>query len=917
MPNRSFAPPARFFCALSALMLVLAGSAFGQAIPDITDEARSNGYMETEDGGVMLVFDAGVYGVEVPPEGIVVTGGFRGWTHNLADPTWKLKPHPSQSGVLTLAVPDTRAVGIGPRVPFKFRLGNGTWLDAPATATNTQGTDLLFFPEGEAVRFRAEVLRDGTVWATVEGTERPMQPEGYRLTRAGGEVIELAEVLPHTAETTLLIPATPIDIRGVHYLELLEGEQAGLTTLVRRDGYFRTLYSHKPLGAEIRDDGSATDVRIFAPRAEQVDLYLYDTAEASYDEGTIIPMTMDAQGVWEAELEGDHHGTYYDFRVYGGDLAEEPGNHFWETTGVHVGDPYARVSLDTWGKGRIWRATEPSPGPVGGRPAMEDVIAYEVHVQDFTDLLPVDEREKGTMPAFHRAGLTNEHGEPIGFDYLLDLGINVVHLMPVQEYLHYTDEEWSETFGDDEFAQAMGIADENYQWGYRTTYAFAVESRFRPEGTEPGSEREMFRDLVRAFHERGIAVIIDIVPNHTGENMDGRFMVFNFNGLDMPYYYRTSDSLRHIGPFGNEVKTEERPMTQRWIIDQALHWVDEFGVDGFRVDLAGQLDEQTMLKFMEELPEDIIVYGEPWIDVSDPDVLAEEDWDWYKIDSPIPFFQDAARNTLKGPTSFPHDKFSDRGFAGGDKSLRADAMIALQNYYEDEIEGPNEGVQYLDIHDNWALPDRFARTEENGLLGVDEGALRIGAGMLFTSLGPLVINGGTEMLRSKGVAPHDEFVRETATGPIYFKGRDDTYNLRTPNQYLWDTLGDEDFSGGDASAMRDFWRGLIDIRMSEAGEVFRTAERVPEGYYVFTTPPNEAVLGYVVDGTVAVALNAGVDADAFEMELPAGEWRLVANSDDTMGVADLGGVDGPQSSLGGGTHRVELPAWGFRMWVRQ
>ena len=175
---------------------------------------------------------------------------------------------------------------------------------------------------------------------------------------------------------------------------------------------------------------------------------------------------------------------------------------------------------------------------------MEDVVAYEVHVQDFTDLLPVRDAEIGTLPAMARSGLVNARGEPIGFDYLADLGVNVVHLMPVQEFLHYPDDEWRAASPPTPSPGTWAIDRENYQWGYRTTHAFAVESRYRRRDTQPGSEREQFKALVRAFHERGIAVIIDLVPNHTGENMDHRHMLLGFNVLDLPYYYRTDDELR-------------------------------------------------------------------------------------------------------------------------------------------------------------------------------------------------------------------------------------------------------------------------------------------------------------------------------------------------------------------------------------
>ena len=763
-------------------------------------------------------------------------------------------------------------------------------LASPGTGVDAQEPDV-------SPRLRAEIHGATAIRFTLEGAPRPGSVDAYRLTDGAGREVALARVLPNTATESLLVPAAPVDPFRVHYLEVPALE---LRALVRRDPLFRNLYSTKPLGARVVVE--STEFRIFAPRATAVRLYLYDEADDAPEEALrTLEMERDADGVWEAVLPEALHGTWYDFTVHG---PPDPGNWFHETHPVHISDPYALVNDDAMGKSRVWQDGPPPAPLANGRPAMEDVVAYEVHVQDFTDLLPVSEDEVGTLSAMTRTGLTNAHGEPIGFDYLVDLGVNVVHLMPVQEYLHYPDDAWQEVFADDPFAQRMGIDRENYQWGYRTTHAFAVESRFRVRGTEPGSEREQFKALVEAFHERGIAVIIDVVPNHTGENMDGRHLLLNFNVLDLPYHYRTNEELEHIGPFGNEVKTEDRPMVQQWVVDQLVHWVEELGVDGFRIDLAGQIDKQTLHRVMAELPDDVIVYGEPWIAPSDPDVRSNPDWAWYKADAPITFFQDDARNAFKGS---PFD-VAEPGWAGGGSEAREATMRALENRYDEEPES-TRGISYLDIHDNWALADRYALDDDNnGLNGVDLSAMKIAGGLLFTSAGPVVINGGTEMLRSKGLAPHDEFEVEVAGGPIAFKGRDDTYNLRAPNRFLWDSLE----PGSDAVEIRDFWRGLIALRMSAHGRVFRLA-RVPEGHYRWFTPGDRHLLGYLVGGEVLVVTNNGAWDRSMTVDLPEGSWRQVANGE---GV-DLSGVPGPHARLSGGEHELQVPAGSFLVWVRR
>ena len=201
---------------------------------------------------------------------------------------------------------------------------------------------------------------------------------------------------------------------------------------------------------------------------------------------------------------------------------------------------------------------------------------------------------------------------------------------------------------------------------------------------------------------------------------------------------------------------------------------------------------------------------------------------------------------------------------------------------------------------------------------MDAGPYRVVAGLLLTSLGPIVLHGGSEMLRSKGMVGTEEVIRRTATGPIYFKGRQDTYNVRTPNEYVWSDLGTTIRSGAknDYSAMNAWWRGLIAFRKSEAGKVFRIATPPQEDYFSWLTPANQSLLGYVVDGKVLVLTNVGASASQFEgITLPAGKWRKIA---DGTRIDHVRGVRGPDARLvGGGAVTLAAPATSLQIWVKE
>ncbi len=859
---------------------------------------------------VFFIYDVEIYNLTV--SNVAVTGSFRDWSQEMDDENWKLKQLGDNKDLWVLEIMNEEFKTISPQSAFKFRINEGIWVEPPSNAVNLKGGNLIFMQDFMVPKLKAEIIDNHSIWVKLEGVERSLNPKDYRLTTWEGIEIPISAILPNTETEFLVHVEKPFDKRRVHYFEMFK---SNIKVACSFDGWFRHLYSSKKLGAEISGDQKSTSFRIFGPRAESLKLFLYK----HHDDSTAfqqVEMVVDENGVWEYIFAQNLEGTYYDFTVH---YPVEPGSHSFESTGGHISDPYARVNMDAWGKSRVARKTEPAKPLKNGIPKMKDLIAYEVHVQDFTDQLPVSNELKGTIPAMVKKGLRNEKGELIGFDYLVDLGINAVHLLPVQEFLHFQDDLWQASFLNDPYMIQNGINKENYQWGYRTTHAFAVESKYRQKDTEPGAERIQFRDLVQAFHDKEIAVIIDIVPNHTGENMDGSHFNFHFNALDMGYYYRTKN-FKHIGAFGNEVKTENRPMVQRWLIDQCKHFVEEFGVDGFRIDLAGQIDKQTLIALRKALGNDIIIYGEPWIASNDPDFESNPSWDWYKEDAPITFFQDDTRNAFKGSVFDIKSKTNDRGWPGGKYNERENVMKGLSaGFYTDRT--PLSGINYLDIHDNMALADQFGTNDFDGRFGVDENQFKMAALLLHTSLGPIVIHGGTEFMRSKASAPINEVIKKMVNGQeLAFHGKSDTYNQRLANNFIWNNVGRTTNEEGvycDYKGMHDFWRGLIKFRSSEYGKVFRLSEQPSPFYFEWLVPEDEKALGYLVDRKVLVLINtAEYEFIYYVNGTENGRWKLIGNNeafDHVNGVKDVPETE----SMSGNNLTIKLPPYGIRVWIKE
>ncbi|NUO80743.1 pullulanase, partial [candidate division KSB1 bacterium] len=295
---------------------------------------RLQGYAISGDT-TFFVFDEALYGVQ--PQRVLLEGEMRSWDHNMEDPTWRMQRAKNDAKLWMLALANPAFARVKPGAQFKFRINEGIWLVVPESAPNEKGGNLIFAHEVVPTQVRAELVsaRHVRVLITGEKVKLSLNAQDYRLTLADGTALPIAAVLRLSPKELHLRPTLPLDLKRVHFLEVLPLQQKVVASF---EGYFRHLYSNKELGANYDAQQQHTMFRVFAPRATQVRLFLYDAPAGEAFQ--TVEMKPDEDGVWESAVAGNMEGKYYDFTVHG---ANDPGNYFFEQRPVHVNDPYARV----------------------------------------------------------------------------------------------------------------------------------------------------------------------------------------------------------------------------------------------------------------------------------------------------------------------------------------------------------------------------------------------------------------------------------------------------------------------------------------------------------------------------------------------------------------------------------------------
>lgn len=653
-----------------------------------------------------------------------------------------------------------------------------------------------------------------------------------------------------------------------------------------------SLYSEKQLGCVV--EKGKTTFRVFAPRATEVKLVLFDKAED--ETGKEILMKRDSDGVWEHVEQGELYGKFYGYKANGAAGKGEMWN-----PNVVVGDPYSKavatkndyhhqaktLILDTrydW-EGDTWVIPQNH----------NELIIYEAHVRDLTAHPSSEVEKKGTYLGLVETGKTG------GLDYLKSLGVNAIELLPIHKFgtieIPYRD---SSVLREGYPLNTWNPYERNH-WGYMTSYFFAPETYYATDGTlDPkkmngtdGRAVKEFKDMVKALHKAGIAVILDVVYNHVSQ-----YDYNCFKYLDKFYYFRTDSAgnFLSLSGCGNDFKTE-RPMARRLIVESVKYWMTEYHIDGFRFDLAAMIDFETAKAIYEEAKKinpNVILIAEAWGGGEyEPDQFSDIGWaSW----------NDQIRNGVKGQNpdnglGFIFGKFQGRNNV---RSLRAFVTGTLR---EDGglFRQKEHSINYLESHDDHTLGD-FIRLglrdvkhddvikdlDAHAKLTPKQLALnKLAALFLFAAQGPVMIHEGQEFARSKVIAETD------APDKNIGKIDHNSYEKDNETNYL-------NYAHAKLNAeLVDYYKGLIALR--KANPMFSSA---PKSAVKFIDAKDTLVVAFRLDkaeynkvaekksdSDFLVVMN-GHPRKSVDFLLPDGAWQVVANEKKVSLLEPLGVAKG-------------------------
>ena len=623
-------------------------------------------------------------------------------------------------------------------------------------------------------------------------------------------------------------------------------------TLFENVPFHRENYYTGPLGPDYAPGG--TCLRLWAPTAEAVTVTLYHKGDGGAVLGT-EPLVRGAHGVWSIWLPGEQHGRYYTFAVTVNGITRE------------TGDPYARAVGVNGVRSMIvdLARTAPSGWERDVRPNIPPAqrAVWEVSVRDFSQDAASGVRPawRGKYMAFTQQG-TTLHGDgihPTCLNYLKRLGVKYVQLMPIFD------------FGSVDEAKPLL---RQYNWGYDPTNFNVPEGSYSTDPTRGEVRIRECREMIAALHAAGIGVVMDVVYNHT-------YRTENPLNNTVPYYFfrqNADGSFSNGSGCGNEFASE-RPMARRYLIDSILYWAKEYHIDGFRFDLMGLYDAESINAVraaLDSLPggRDILLYGEPWQGgASQLHRYEANKANLAMLNERVGIFCDDTRDAIKGGCFDAREP----GYVEGKPGSFWDIGAAVAAWCRSDRlppHAPSQIVSYVSAHDNFTLWDKLlcVRYEKPEFTARDTVALaqnRLAAGIYLTSFGLPFMQAGEEFARTK-------------------KGVGNSYRSSPAlNRLDWNRA--EQYH-----ALVDYYRGLLALRAAFP-RLGSTDRHAPEALQFFAL--EQPLVGWTLpavwgDGAAWSALCVFYNPTdtARTVSLPAGQWKLLS--------------DGTSSSLWRGASRI-------------
>ena len=511
-----------------------------------------------------------------------------------------------------------------------------------------------------------------------------------------------------------------------------------LTALYTSPQFEAYHYQGHDLGATYTPE--ATTWKVWSPVAEAVCLTLYTTGsneEPGAKELGRYPLQYADRGVWQLTLPGQYHGVYYTYTVTALGQTQETADVYAKAAGVNglrsmVVD-LKQTNPDGW----------EDDAYVFNQPSTHAII-WETHVRDFSIAASSGMRHKGKFLAFTETGTTVNHDgvHPTGLDYLKGLGITHVHLMPVFDFATI-DEAHPEK--------------EQYNWGYDPLNYNVPEGSYATNPYDGSVRIREMKAMILALHKAGIGVIMDVVYNHTYHTQKSWFH------KTVPYYYHRITADGHFGNAsgcGNETASE-RFMMRRYMLDSILYWSSEYHIDGFRFDLMGVHDVDTMNQIRWELDAQPkgwykLMYGEPWSALTPcmPEgVIPANKWNAEHMSRRIAFFDDETRDCIKGSAfDVRHTGFVN---GGCEQENQLEWAIRAHSGPGRLFKTPSQVVTYVSSHDNFTLWDKITLTVQGDGSGYDTPELiriavnKMAAALILTSQGISFFQSGEEFGRTK------------------------------------------------------------------------------------------------------------------------------------------------------------------------